>query len=371
MIDKFEVAIIGGGIIGCSIAYYLAKEKMNVAVFEGNQIGMKTTSAAGGMLGAHSECDGDFDAFFPFARSSQFAYSELKEQLNHLCGLDIGYRKGGILKLAFNESDRNELQSILSQPTVKWLDKETLSEMEPHISNKLLGAAYIEEDVNVLPMAVCQAFAKSAQILGATINEYSPVHNIHKKENGFLIETTTGQVEAEYVVVANGVWSTTFFKQLGLDRQLMPVKGECLSVIDEKMTLKHTIFHDHCYIVPRSNGRLVIGATSIENDWNEKVSLDGIETIIAKAKTMLPNIAHLKIDSFWAGLRPQTFDRKPFIGHHPEEEGILFATGHYRNGILLAPATGQMIRDLILKRQVNNEWVEAFKIDRHQPFAIK
>lgn len=371
MNEKFEVVVIGGGIIGCSIAYYLAKERLNVAVFEGNQIGLKSTSAAGGMLGAHSECDGDFDVFFPFARSSQYAYSQLKEELNHLCGFDIGFKNGGILKLAFNESDRNGLRSILSQSTVKWLDKETVKEMEPHISNNLLGAAYIEEDVSVLPMAVCQAFAKSAQILGATINEYSPVLDIQKNDNGFLILTTTSYVEAKYVVVANGVWSTTFFKQLGLNHQLTPVKGECLSVIDEKMTLNHTIFHDHYYIVPRNNGRLVIGATSIESDWNERVSLSGLETIIAKAKTMLPNIADMKIDSFWAGLRPQTFDQKPFIGHHPEEEGILFATGHYRNGILLAPATGQMIRDLILKRQIKNEWVEAFKIDRRQPFAIK
>lgn len=185
-----------------------------------------------------------------------------------------------------------------------------------------------------------------------------------------MIQTATCQFEAKHVVVASGVWSTKFFKQLGLDHQLTPVKGECLSVIDEKAALKHTIFHDHYYIVPRTNGRLVIGATMIENDWNERVSLRGIHTLIEKAKTMFPSVADMKIDSFWSGLRPQTFDHKPFIGLHPEEEGILFATGYYRNGILLAPATGQMIRDLILKRQIKSEWVEAFKIDRHQPLLL-
>ncbi|KAB7672130.1 glycine oxidase ThiO [Bacillus sp. B1-b2] len=371
MNQKFEVAIIGGGIIGCSIAYYLAKEKMNVALFEGNQIGSKSTSAAGGMLGAHSECDDDLEVFYPFARSSQFAYSHLKEELNYLSGFDMGFRKGGILKLAYNELERNGLRAILSQPTVKWLDKDSVREMEPNVSTNLLGAVYIEEDINVMPLAVCQAFAKSAQILGASLFEFSPVQDIRKKDNSFFIQTATGSVEAKYVVVANGVWSTHFFKQLGLDQQLTPVKGECLSVIDEKATLKHTIFHDHCYIVPRNNGTVVIGATMIENDWNEKVSLSGMEKLIVKAKTMLPTVADMKMESFWAGLRPQTFDQKPFIGHHPEEEGILFATGHYRNGILLAPATGQMIRDLILKRQIKNEWVEAFKIDRHQPLLVR
>lgn len=370
MNQKFEVAIIGGGIIGCAIAYYLAKEKMNVALFEGNQIGSKSTSAAAGMLGAHSECDDDLDVFFPFARSSQYAYTQLKEELKQLSGLDIGYREGGILKLVYNEHDRTQLRSILSQQTVKWLDQEAVWEMEPDVSSDVLGAAYIEEDINVLPSAVCQAFAKSAQILGSSIFEFSPVADIQKKNNHFLIQTATKQVEAERVVVASGVWSSSFFKQLGLNHQLTPVKGECISVIDEKATLKHTLFHNHYYIVPRNNGRLVIGATMVENDWNERVSLSGVDTLIAKAKTMLPTIADMKMDAFWAGLRPQTFDQKPFIGHHPEEEGILFATGHYRNGILLAPATGQMIRDLILKKPIKNEWVEAFKIDRQQPSLI-
>ncbi|WP_449540339.1 glycine oxidase ThiO [Ferdinandcohnia sp. Marseille-Q9671] len=370
MNQSYDVVIIGGGIIGCSIAYYLAKENMKVAIFESNQIGSKSTSAAGGMLGAHSECDGDVDVFFPFARSSQYAYSELKDELYHLSGIDIGYKKGGILKLVYNESDRNGLQTILSQPTVKWLDKEEVWEMEPSVSSNLAGAAYIEEDVNVMPSSVCQAFAKSAQIRGASLFEYTPVFEIQKKGNGFLIHTATSRVEAKQVVVASGVWSTPFFKQLGLDHQVNPVKGECISVLDEKATLKHTIFHDGYYIVPRTNGKLVIGATMKENDWNERVSLDGIDTLIAKAKMMLPTIADMKIDSFWAGLRPQTFDQKPYIGHHPEDEGILFATGHFRNGILLAPATGQMIRDLILKRKIKNEWVEAFKIDRQKPLTV-
>ena len=102
----------------------------------------------------------------------------------------------------------------------------------------------------------------------------------------------------------------------------------------------------------------------VKNDWNEQVSMGGVERLIAKAKTMLPTITEMKIESIWAGLRPDTFDRKPFIGQHPEDEHILFATGHYRNGILLAPATGQMIRDFIVKKPIRKDWVEAFKIDR-------
>lgn len=369
METNYEVAIIGGGIIGCSIAYYLAKEKVKVAVFEENQIASKSTSAAAGMLGAHAECN-DLKIFYTFARKSQLEYFQLQHELKELSGVDIELRKGGIYQVAFSELEKKELHTILSLPTVNWQEREVVRNSEPSVSNDIIGAAYIEDDVNVLPASVACAFGKAAQVFGASIHEYTPVLNIQKQNQEYKIQTNKGQFSAKYVVIANGVWSTSFFQQFGLHRTLIPVKGECISVTCEEPLLQHTLFHEHCYIVPRNHGRLVIGATMVENDWNEKPSIGGIERLIAKAKTMLPNVTDMKIESFWAGLRPQTFDQRPFIGYHPDDDGIVFATGHYRNGILLAPATGQMVRDLILKKDVPKDWLEAFKINRKQEVKL-
>src|SRR5690625_4133339 len=122
MRSNYEAVVIGGGIIGCAIAYYLAKEKMDVAVVEGGIIGEQTTAAAASMLGAHSESNGDFSVFFPFARKSQQAYIELKDDLYELSGVDIGYREGGILKLAFSEKERQHLSPLLKRTTVQWMD---------------------------------------------------------------------------------------------------------------------------------------------------------------------------------------------------------------------------------------------------------
>ena len=365
MKTNYEVAIIGGGIIGCSIAYYLAKEQIDVAVFEEKQLASKSTSAAAGMLGAHSECN-DLEIFYPFARKSQLAYFQLQDELKELSGIDIELRKGGIFQLAYSEAEKSELSSTLSLPTVKWYDRDNVRHEESSVSTDIIGAAFIEDDVNVLPSSVCQAFGKSAQVLGASVFEYTSVLSIQKQDSSYTIKTSKGNFQAKYIVVATGVWSSNFFHQLGLTNTLIPVKGECVSVSSEKPLLKHTLFHEHCYIVPRNNGRLVLGASMVENDWNEQASLGGIGNLIAKAKTMLPSIIDMKIESFWAGLRPQTFDQKPFIGHHPDDEGILFATGHYRNGILLAPATGQMIRDFIMKKEIKKDWIEAFKINRQK-----
>lgn len=363
MKNHYDVAIIGGGIIGCSIAYYLAKENINVAVFEESKIAGKSTKAAAGMLGAHSECD-DLDVFYPFARSSQLTYFQLQDELKELSGMDIELRKGGILQLAYSKHEKEHLSSTLSLPTVTWLNRTAVTALEDGVSPEIIGAAYIEDDVNVLPYSTCLAFSKSAQVLGATIFEYTPVFTIQKENGTYIIQTNKGTFQAKKVVVANGVWSSSMFHQLGLQHTLSPVKGECVLVSSEKSLLTHTLFHEHCYIVPRNNGQLVIGATMIQNDWHEQPTLGGLERLIAKARTMLPLVSDLKIESCWAGLRPQTADQKPFIGTHPEDEDILFATGHFRNGILLAPATGQMIRDLMIQKEVRKDWIEAFKVDR-------
>lgn len=366
MNKQYEAAVIGGGIIGSAIAYYLAKEKIDTAVFDGGRIGEKTTSAAAGMLGAHSESNGDFSVFFPFARSSQRAYAALKDELYEQSGVDIGYKKGGILKLAYTEEDQKNLEPLLVQPTVQWLESEDVIYMEKEVSPDALGAAYIPDDVSVLPNRTCESFAKSAQALGASIFENHPVYSIEKQAGNYIIHTAQGDVEAKYVVVATGVLSNSLFKHLVLSERLSPVKGESLIVRADKPLLKHTLFHDSCYIVPRNNGTLVIGATMVENDWSDTVSLEGIQFLIEKAKTMMPAAAQLTIDRVIAGLRPGTFDGRPFIGRHPEDKHILVACGHYRNGILLAPATGQMIRDFILEKDIPSEWIEAFRVDRRQ-----
>ena len=255
-------------------------------------------------------------------------------------------------------------------PTVQWYEADEVRKVEPHVTPDIIGAAYIEDDVNVLPISVCRGFGKSAQGLGADILEYTPVYSIQKKDGSYTLQTAKGVFQAKYVVIASGVWSSPFFQQLGLQHAITPVKGECVSVYDENITLTHTLYHEQSYIVPRNDGSFVIGATMVENDWSETTTIGGMESVIEKAKTMLPAIGDMKIRSFWAGLRPDTFDRKPFIGQHPEDESILFATGHYRNGILLAPATGQMIRDFILQKEMRSEWIEAFKIDRKQKVLV-
>lgn len=366
---KVDVAIIGGGIIGSSIAFYLAKEKKKVAILEAHQIGGKSTSAAAGMLGAHSEYK-EFKHLYPFARSSQLLYKDLYEEIRELTDIDFEKKNGGLLKIAYSEEEKRDLESILSLSSVEWLACNEAREKVPQLAEDIVGAAYLKEDVHITPLIACNGLSKGAQLFGAEIYEYTRVLRVEKNGIGYLLKTSQGTFLADKVVIASGVWSNYFFQQLGLSHEIVPVKGECVAVVNEGIPLHYSVFHDQFYIVPRNNNELIIGATKKWNDWSEEPSLDGIEEVIQKAKRMIPEVGKMKWKRAWAGLRPQTNDGYPFIGEHPEMKGLYFATGHQRNGILLAPATGKMIRDLMIGSPVKKAWIEAFKVERNN-FALR
>ncbi|ASB69202.1 Glycine oxidase [Bacillus subtilis subsp. subtilis] len=365
----YEAVVIGGGMIGSAIAYYLAKENKSTALFESGTMGGRTTSAAAGMLGAHAECE-ERDAFFDFAMHSQRLYKGLGEELYALSGVDIRQHNGGMFKLAFSEEDVLQLRQMDDLDSVSWYSKEEVLEKEPYASGDIFGASFIQDDVHVEPYFVCKAYVKAAKMLGAEIFEHTPVLHVERDGEALSIKTPSGDVWANHVVVASEVWSGMFFKQLGLNNAFLPVKGECLSVWNDDIPLTKTLYHDHCYIVPRKSGKLVVGATMKLGDWSETPDLGGLESVMKKAKTMLPAIQNMKVDRFWAGLRPGTKDGKPYIGRHPEDSRILFAAGHFRNGILLAPATGALISDLIMNKEVNQDWLHAFRIDRKEAVQI-
>ncbi len=367
-IQKFEAAVIGGGIIGNAIAYYLSAENIQTAVMEANEVGGKTTSAAAGMLGAHSEWE-DFKDVYSFVADSHYQYDSLSKQLKETCGIDIELKKGGILNLVFSEEEKRKLEAVMKLPSVQWLSKVEVYKAEKHASQEILGAVYMKDDVHVTPLSACNGFWKGALKNGAQFFEHTMVLEVVQQGTGFLIKTTNNSFYAENVIIACGVWSNKFFSEAGLQHALVPVKGECLSVINDKMPLTKTLFHEKSYIVPRNNNQLVIGATQKWNDWNELPSFGGIQEIMEKAKSLMPEISTMRPHRFWAGLRPQSFDKRPFIGEHPETKGLYFAAGHQRNGILMAPATGMMIRDLLMERSVNKDWVNAFKLDRVEKVA--
>jgi glycine oxidase len=351
--DKFfDCLIVGGGINGSATAYNLAKKGFKVAILEMGQIASKSSGAAAGILGAQTELTAD-SPLFQFARKSRAMFPETIRELEEISGVHIGYINKGMYKVATKEEEIQELKELVrfqkqAGEQAEWLSIGEFTEKVPVVSNHLYGAMYIPNDGQVQAYELSIAFARAALVHGAEIFEFTSVQDWILKDSRIQgVKTNQGNFYANSVVVTTGAWSRTLLDKTGLELPVYPVKGECLSVISKKPILESTIFSHGCYIVPKKNGRLLIGATVKTDTFDEKVTFSGVLHLLEKAKQLIPEIVHTEWERAWTGIRPLSKDGLPFIGEHPEYENLFIATGHFRNGILLAPATGKLIANLV------------------------
>ncbi|MDN3015658.1 glycine oxidase ThiO [Paenibacillus sp. BSR1-1] len=372
MENSFDVAIIGGGINGTSIAYQLSKMGRKVIIIEKDQLACQASSAAAGMLAAQAEIEQD-GPLFQLALKSQAMFPAITSELYEYSGIDIEYVNKGMFKIAETEAIANEVKMQVAfqrkwDPAIKWLDAKELQEMEPSLSPNVVGAMYLPNDGHVQPTKLTEAFAKAAVYFGAEIRENTEVLSFIF-ENGQVkgVKTTQGIIHSEQVVIATGAWAAKLMRESGLDISVYPVKGECFSIKTDKPIINTTIFSDkRCYLVPKRNGEIYIGATMVEHTFDNKVTPEGIATLIERASQLVPEIKEAAWERVWSGIRPQTADGLPYLGEHPHWKGLFVASGHFRNGILLSPITGKLVADLLAGRLLDESLLSAFQLERHK-----
>lgn len=365
---SYDVIVIGGGVNGSSIAYYLAREGKRVLLLERERLAGKASSAAAGMLGAQVEVTEE-GALFNMAKESRAMFPSLQYELKEHSGIDIELVQKGMLKLAMNDEEVQHLKSTIDfqqklGERADWLVPEQVAKRERQLSDSLLGAMDIPMDGHVNPERLTHAFAKSAVNLGADLKEYVEVYSL-LIDGGAVkgVETGDGTFHGENIVVAAGAWSKRLLGQCGVTLPAYPVKGECFSVITERPLLSSTIFTESCYLVPKNGNRLVIGATMIPDTFSENVTVGGLYQLMEAASRVLPAVKNAIFERSWSGIRPQTGDGLPYLGHHPNYKNLVIATGHYRNGILLSPITGKLVAKMIQDEPMP-VYMEDFKIER-------
>lgn len=352
MHKTYDAIIIGGGVIGCSIAYELCKQNKRVLLLEKETIGSRASSAAAGMLGAEMEFETDHPLYV-LAKESLDSFSSLSQELFDVCGIDIELIQEGIYELAFTEEEAVELKLRAAQHSdqqVLWVTASELLRREPALSTLVKGALYFEKDAQVSPVKLTRAFYQSAKILGAEVREHTSVVHLLQTGNRVTgVVTTKETFHADSVIVAGGVWSSDLEPSL----KMVPVKGECLSFKTQRPLLISTVKYKNCYLVPKRDNRIYVGATSTPHVFDEEVTFSGLFELMEKAKQIMPDLQDAHFEKAWGGIRPQTESGNPYIGPSLHKKGLIVATGHYRNGILLSAITGKRIADY-MKSEVHS-----------------
>lgn len=329
-----DILVIGGGIVGLAIAIDLKLRGASVTVVS-RDFAQAASHAAAGMLAPMAEKITN-RPMLDLCLKSSWLYPEWVRKLEDLTGIATGYLPSGIVAPVFNLP---QSQSDL------WLDRATLEFYQPDLGEAVVGGWWYPEDGQVDNRCLMRSLLQGAETLGVEIKEGVAVQAIGQQQGRVTsIFTSEGELEAEQYVLATGSWASQL-----LPIPVRPVKGQMLSLrMPTDANLHRVLFGDGIYLVPRQDGRLIIGATVEEVGWNPHNTPQGIQNLLNNAIKLFPAVANWQIEEFWAGFRPGTPDELPILGQSPCEN-LFFATGHYRNGILLAPVTASLIANLILE----------------------
>ena len=346
-----DVLVVGGGIVGAAITWRLAKAGAAVTLLEKGAIGREASFAGGGMLTPVHLAE--YPPALAGACSASLAlYEPLCREIAPLASVDPEYRMNGLLLLVADDAGEEAARMLEAwkrekgQPVERLTRDEALA-IEPHLTRDLRRALRLPDIAQVrnnrMTVGLCEAAAKK----GAEIRTDTPVTGFLRvpgRVNG--VKTPRGDVYAGTTVLAAGAWSPELLRSVGLDLQVRPVKGQMLLAGGPPDFCRHMILDGESYLIPRADGRILIGSTLEDVGFDKSVTIDAMGDLAARGARLMPGLGKLPMVTSWAGLRPATPDRLPYIGKAPVE-GLLIATGHYRNGILLAPITAEIVADLL------------------------
>lgn len=370
--ERPTVAIVGAGIIGLSIGFRLAEAGCRVDIFDRGDAGRGATFAAAGMLAAGVEAEPGEQVLLPLCLAGQAMWPEFARELEKASGQAVDLRREGTLAVALNRDDvetlrhKYEFQRSLGIP-LEWLSGAAAKEREPHLHPRTAGAVYSANDGQVDNRKVAAALKTAFVRAGGFLHEHTPVMGIDIVAGRIRGVVVNDQLHAANVVIlAAGAWSR---QVTGLPAAALPpvrpVKGQMLSVRmnAEEPLVRHVIWAPKSYLVPRLDGRLLIGATTEEKGFDAHLTAGGVMALLEAAWRAFPGIEELPIDEMWTGFRPGSRDDAPILGPVGGIDGLVLATGHHRNGILLAPITARTIADFILTGKVD-EHIARFGMDR-------
>ena len=364
-----EILIVGGGVVGLSLAWELARRGARCHVLDQGEIGRGASWAGAGLVPPPHRAPDLNDPTCMLRARSAALYPEWSARLRDETGIDNGFRVSGGLDVALNPREEPALQSM----TGRWrkqgiryevVDDVRAAELEPALTRDFCRAYYLPERAQIRNPWHLHALQAACRQLGVAFSPRAGVRELRVQGGRVTgVTTTDGTISADSVTITAGAWSEGLLSPLGVAMPTRPVKGQMLLLDPGRKLLGRIIEHEKCYLVPRDEGLVLAGATEEHVGFEDTLTDDARGYLWAEAISMVPALAHSQIINHWCGFRPGSRDSRPYLGAVPGYTGLYVATGHQRAGLSLSPATAECMADLLTGQQPRIS-IEGYRLDR-------
>ena len=353
------ILIIGGGIIGLSIAWRLIGIGKKVIIIDKKNLGKEASWAAAGMLSGRLDLKPCEKKLLPIFEKSHLAWPKFAEELENKSGKSIGYKKEGTLRVACDLHEEKKLKNNYdflknNKVNITWLSGDKIRDKEPYVSNNVLSGFFSPDDHHVNNRYILDALITilKKNKNNCIFKENTEVEKIITNKNQVIgVKTNNEIIKTKEIIVCSGAWTS---KIKNIEIKEVPIRP--VKVPKNISLLKHILWRENVYLVPRNNSDLIIGATEEEMGYDKSLTVGGIYNLLKIAREVLPAIEDLSIVESWSGLRPTSRDDAPIIGPSKKLKGLIYATGHHKNGILLAPLTSSVIKNYYLNGNIGNDF---------------
>jgi glycine oxidase len=345
-----KITVVGGGIIGCATAYALAKAGCAVTLFERATPGAESSGAAAGLLAPLGESSGS--PFERLALASWRLYPSVVDELRERTGIDVEYVTRGTIYPLFDAEGVRQVEARLadrestSEFGIEAWDAGDVRAREPALATRVRGAMFVAADHWVNNQRLVVAYAQAAVAAGVILRSGTSVSRVLVEDGRAHGVVADGdRWEADAVLLAAGAWTAALAASFGARLRVEPARGQMLALSHVPPVISHVVHADDVYLVPRPSGELLIGATVERVGFQRSVTAEGLSGLLSAAIGLVPSLGALPIARTWYGFRPWAPDGLPILGPWPDVGGLWVATAHFRNGILLAPITAQLMCD--------------------------
>ena len=353
-----DIVVIGAGIVGCAIAEELSRRGASVEIVDDRPGAMGATQASAGVLAPYIEAT-EGSPLLDLAVRSLDMYDAFVARVSEGTGAAVPYRRTGTIDVAMTESEMRALEAraaVLERRGVpaQLLDAAGARAEEPHVGDGVVGALQIDAHGFVAAADLTRALISAARRQGAQLIEQSRVRRVCRRDDDIIVDTDRGSLSGNAVVLAAGSWSAEVdIEGVRAVLPVRPVRGQLLSLGWTGTPVRRVTWSHRCYVVPWDDGTLLVGATVEEAGFDERATVAGVRDLLDAVSDLLPHAWSAAFRGARVGLRPATRDGLPVIGASTVMPGLMYATGHYRNGVLLAPLTATLVADAMLENRID------------------